>query len=312
MIQRNDPSIQPRVAPEAPRALAQPLEMWRFPDPANAHCVIHGFQAGAPEIVAAPGIHPSGRPGQVYRFQDDMQPNGWGLNERITADGYVPYEVNAILAWGDLMSILPAGQAGTVVDAPQLQKSSGPTPPPPDHDDIPASDIIWTGNVSGQGTPNIGAFARTADLTALQILPPGQNDGHGGQGGIYAQFTKQDSWPLGTTPGWSGKLQFSLCLILKFAGQWYGSAPIEAWDAALAYGGPVQQRGQIPGNWFYNAAWWGPLAGKQPQPGEQVGFCVVSGDCRNNTFYGSPQVQERSNIKTFNMPPADQGLTILP
>lgn len=118
--------------------------------------------------------------------------------------------------------------------------------------------------------------------------------------GVEAQFDKRQGpgrWPDNTTPGWDGPLQYSLGLVLKVYGQWYASAPIETWYGNNVIGGPIQEPGEIPLNWFYDAR-WGPLWGYQPVTSEHIGLFVVAGDPRNNFT----PVRERSNIVLLTMP----------
>ena len=100
-----------------------------------------------------------------------------------------------------------------------------------------------------------------------------------------------------------GALQYSLGLVENINGQWYGSAPVETWFGNNVTGGPVQEPGQIPNQWFYDAGRWAPLTGYQPQPGEMIGVFVVAGDARNDFFEGvGYSMNERSNIVTVPLP----------
>jgi hypothetical protein len=111
-----------------------------------------------------------------------------------------------------------------------------------------------------------------------------------------------------------GPLLWSMGLAEKIDGHWVASAPIQLWRNKLESGGPIQAQdvegsgiGQIPKNWFYNSSWWGPLAGRQVLPGEEVGIFVCAGDCRDGNGDWSP-VHERSNIVTFKLPGAQGGV----
>ena len=152
-------------------------------------------------------------------------------------------------------------------------------------DTIPVSQIVFVGPGG-----NLGAWPSTTTISRVDIR----------LNGVEVTFDKRDGpqrWPDNTTPGWAGPLQYSLGLVFKLNGQWYASAPIETWYGANVIGGPIQEPGQIPNNWFYDPRWT-PLTGYQPRVGEQFGLFVVAGDARNNY---NP-VKERSNIVTLTMP----------
>lgn len=196
---------------------------------------------------------------------------------------------------------------------------SGATPhtPPPDVVAPPETpggsvgDMIPVDQITFVGGPNIGAWPATATITRLELRTTG----------IHVEFTKKDgdgSWP--DTPDFShqnppgmGPLQYSMGLALNVNGRWYASAPIEVWRDKDELGGQIQAQavegtniGQIPKNWFYNNR-WEQLNGYQPKPGEQIGFFVAAGDCRN----GVNPVQERSNIVAFPLPQDGQPATFV-
>lgn len=186
-----------------------------------------------------------------------------------------------------------------VVDGPSL----GDNRPLTGRDEIPVEDVVFVGG------PDIGAFARTATITKLELT----------RTGVHVEATKLDG------PGrWIGRItdeqtgenfQFSLGLALKRDGRWYAAAPIEAWYGQRETGGQIQAQhiagadkpdyGQIAQNWF-NYSRFAPLQGLQPQPGDEIGFFICSGDARNNLC----NENERSNIVTFRLPADGSTLSI--
>ncbi len=133
----------------------------------------------------------------------------------------------------------------------------------------------------------------TTKITKLDIRP----------NGVHVEFSKRDGtgrWPDITPPGWKGPLQYTLGMVENIAGKWVASAPIQFWYGLDESGGPP---GQIRKNWFYDTSRWGPLAVRQPAPGETVGFFVIAGNVRNITDEGSQSpVHERSNVVYVAMP----------
>jgi hypothetical protein len=114
--------------------------------------------------------------------------------------------------------------------------------------------------------------------------------------GAHVESTKQNSWPDVVPPGWSGNLQYTLWIVLNINGQWRASGCIEYWRGLYENGGPVTNYAQ---DWYYDPIRWGPMAGHQPAPGEQVGFFITAGDARNNGPYA---VKERSNVVIVSFP----------
>jgi hypothetical protein len=114
--------------------------------------------------------------------------------------------------------------------------------------------------------------------------------------GAHVESTRQEAWPDVRPPGWDGPLLYTLWIVLKINGQWYTSGCIQYWRGLWENGGPVAQYGQ---NWYYDPARWGPMAGYQPSPGEQVGFFITAGDARNN---GVSILKERSNVVVVPFP----------
>ena len=181
-------------------------------------------------------------------------------------------------------------------------------------DALPLSSVIFVGPGG-----DLGAFPITTMIRRVHIR----------LNGVEVEFSKRDGpdrWPDNTTPGWAGPLQYSLGMALRIGaprfdnggriippgggppidtdpgggqaqGQWYASAPIETWYGANVIGGPIQEPGQIPHNWFYDTR-WGPMMGYQPRVGETIGLFVVAGDPRNHYT----PIRERSNIVFVTLP----------
>jgi hypothetical protein len=129
---------------------------------------------------------------------------------------------------------------------------------------------------------------------------------YNGADGVHVEFDKRDgpnSWPDVTPPGWDGPLEYTLGMAECIDGQWYASAAIQFWRGLDAWGGNVALNDQIAANWYYEPAWWGELAGRQPATGEIIGMFVVAGNARHVTDEGSQSpVKERSNVVLVPMP----------
>src|SRR5579864_834903 len=128
------------------------------------------------------------------------------------------------------------------------------------------------------------AWAQTATITSVDFEP----------GDFYVDFDKRtspDRWP--DVPFGTGNLQYTLglCLNVNGAGQWYCSAAIQYW-----FGRDNGASDNIAGDWYYDPARWGPMAGYQPQNGEIVGIFVGAGNLRDVTDGSGSYVFERSNV----------------
>ena len=120
--------------------------------------------------------------------------------------------------------------------------------------------------------------------------------------GVRVEFSKKNGpgrWPDITPPGWDGPLQYTLGMMLNVNGQWFASAVVEFWNGLEYSGGPPSQYAL---NWFYDPGRWSPMTGHQPAVGEQIGFFVCAGDCRNTTDGSRSPVKERSNVVIVTMP----------
>jgi hypothetical protein len=135
------------------------------------------------------------------------------------------------------------------------------------------------------------------------------------QTGVHVEMDNghPSSWPDTKDRPEMGPLLFSIGIVERINGVWHASAPIQLWRGLSENGGPIQSqdvgdgtgRGQLRANWFYSSAWWGPMASYQPKPGEEIGFFVCAGDCRDGNGDFSP-VHERSNVVLFSLPNPNQ------
>ena len=163
-----------------------------------------------------------------------------------------------------------------------------PTPaPPPPNAPANSADMVSLGLATILNSPR--DLARWPVTTAISVVDIRSN-------GVHVEFSKQAGpgrWPDVIPPGFSGPLQYTLGMVLNINGQWYASAPVEFWFGLDRSGGPPSQFAQ---NWFYDPARWAPMTYHQPAVGEQIGFFVCAGDCRNTTTGDKSPVKERSNV----------------
>jgi len=169
-----------------------------------------------------------------------------------------------------------------------------PVAPPPAPAPVPspggpaaAADMVSLASATILNSPrDVGRWPVTTALTLVDIR----------SNGVHVEFSKQSGpgrWPDVVPPGFSGPLQYTLGMVLNINGQWYASAPVEFWFGLDRSGGPPSQFAQ---NWFYDPGRWAPMTYHQPAVGEQIGFFVCAGDCRNTTNGDKSPVKERSNV----------------
>ena len=111
----------------------------------------------------------------------------------------------------------------------------------------------------------------------------------------FDRMSGPNRWPDEITPGWAGPLQYTLgmCLRSKTGAQWDCSAVVQFWYGRQdADPNSTAAPYSVDREWFYDANRWGPLAYRNPAPGEVVGIFVVRGDARGNV----PPNRERSNV----------------
>ena len=174
-----------------------------------------------------------------------------------------------------------------------------PPPPPPTPGPSPspgaaaANDMIGLASATILNSPrDLGVWPITTAITSLDIR----------SNGVHVEFSKKNGpgrWPDFTPPGWDGPLQYTLGMVLSINGRYYASAPVEFWNGLDASGGPPSQYAV---NWFYDPGRWAPMTYHQPAVGEQIGFFVCAGDCRNRTEGSGSPVKERSNVVVVTMP----------
>jgi hypothetical protein len=183
--------------------------------------------------------------------------------------------------WSATLAFLTPALAVT----PTPPGTPGPGGPvPPDAIDLSQARVF-------NSPQDVASWAATSKLTRLDLMPSG----------AHVESTKQDAWPDVRPPGWDGPLLYTLWIVLKINGEWQTSGCIQFWRGLYENGGPVSQYGQ---NWYYDPVRWGPMAGYQPYPGEQVGFFITAGDARNN---GLNIVHERSNVVVVPFPGSGGG-----
>ena len=162
-----------------------------------------------------------------------------------------------------------------------------PTPVPSPGGPAAAADMVSLASATILNSPrDVGRWPVTTALTLVDIR----------SNGVHVEFSKQSGpgrWPDVVPPGFSGPLQYTLGMVLNINGQWYASAPVEFWFGLDRAGGPPSQFAQ---NWFYDPGRWAPMTYHQPAVGEQIGFFVCAGDCRNTTVGDKSLVKERSNV----------------
>jgi hypothetical protein len=179
--------------------------------------------------------------------------------------------------------------------------SAGPTPPgpAPNPGPVPANDMLNLAAATILNSPR--DLARWPITTAISLIDIRSN-------GVRIDFSKKTGpgrWPDYVPPGWDGPLQYTLGMVLNINGQLYASAPVEFWYGLDYSGGPPSQYAL---NWFYDPARWAPMTFHQPSVGEQIGFFVCAGDCRNSPDGSRSPVKERSNVVIVTMP-TDGGAT---
>jgi len=94
-------------------------------------------------------------------------------------------------------------------------------------------------------------------------------------------------------------IQYTLGMCLNISGKWYCSAVVQFWTGLPASGGPPNEYAQ---NWFYDPGRWAPMTGHQPSVGENIGFFICAGDCRNNIYGDMSPIKERSNVVLVPFP----------
>jgi hypothetical protein len=169
-----------------------------------------------------------------------------------------------------------------------------PTPTPTPTPGGPApNDAIDLGQARVYNSPpDVASWPATAKITRIDM----------GSSGLSIQFSTQGTWPDVVPPGFGGPLQYTVWAVVKINGQWYTSGFIQMWRGRPGTGAPILS--DFGRNWAYDSR-WGPMAGYQPQPGEQMGFFVTAGNARGES--GVSSVRERSNVVLISLPAGDSG-----
>lgn len=169
-----------------------------------------------------------------------------------------------------------------------FQAPNAPQAPPPaagGQDGIDLRQVTITG-----GSPkDVAYWPVTARINVLDFQASG----------VAVDFSKKNGpgrWPDVLPPGWDGMLQYTLWMVVNVNGQWYTAGGVEYWYGLGRSGGAPSD---FTRNWYYSPAVWGPLATRQPNVGEQVGFFVTAGDARAKDVRA---VTERSNVVMVPFP----------
>jgi hypothetical protein len=215
----------------------------------------------------------------------------------------VDLQYNKIYYWhvraADPSTVGPFSLTRAFVSPPVPVVTPEPTPLPTPGGPVAANDMVSLSSATILNSPR--DLARWPVTTAISLIDIRSN-------GVHAEFSKRNGpgrWPDFTPPGWDGPLQYTLGMLMNIGGQWYASAPVEFWFGLDYAGGPPSQYAQ---NWFYDPGRWAPMTYHQPQVGEQIGFFVCAGDCRNTSDGSKSPVKERSNVVIVSMP-SDGGAT---
>jgi hypothetical protein len=164
-------------------------------------------------------------------------------------------------------------------------------------------DAIDMSQVKVYNSPaDVASWPVTTAITQLVMRPRGVYPD-----GISLTFSAQQTWPDYWPPGWDGPLQYTVWAVVRINGQWYTSGFIQMWRTRASTGAPILTDFAI--NWAYDSR-WGPMAGYQPQVGEQMGFFVTAGNARGVSTVTS--VRERSNVVLVSLPAGDSGTFTYP
>lgn len=154
---------------------------------------------------------------------------------------------------------------------------------------------------------DIASWPVTAAITQLTMAAP--------DFGLSFEFTKKDSWPDYTPPGWAGSLEYTVWAVVNVNGHWYTSGFIQMWRGRASTGAPLltippgSSVNNFAKNWAYDSRWGAmsySVSGYQPHAGETVGFFVSAGNARGVGSVTS--VRERSNVVTVALPANDTGV----
>jgi hypothetical protein len=163
-----------------------------------------------------------------------------------------------------------------------------------------ARDMIDLSQAKVYNSPaDIANWPITHAITAVHMKPS-----IAGGNGISFESTALSAWPDYTPPGWSGPLQYTVWAVVKVNGVWCTSGFIQMWRGRAGTGAGIVVNNDFSRNWAYDSR-WGPMAGYQPQVGEQMGFFLTAGNARGVTTVTS--VRERTNVVAISVPANDTG-----
>ena len=176
---------------------------------------------------------------------------------------------------------------------PQPVAAPPPTPAPSPGGPVPGDALNLSAARVYNSPADVASWAVTSKITSISMSP---------SSGVSLEFTTKQSWPDVVPPGFTGPLQYTVWAVVNIGGQWYTSGFIQMWRGRESTGAPIVS--DFARNWAYDSR-WGPMAGHQPQPGEQMGFFVTAGNARGEG--GVSSVRERSNVVIVNLPAGDSG-----
>lgn len=141
--------------------------------------------------------------------------------------------------------------------------------------------------------PSVLAFPRTARFESFGVgVPsaPGRTDGY-----IDVRTSGTDHWPAVPVPPYTDPSQSgTLWIFERIGGRCYATGAERLRPTQLNGHKPQGSAGDLIGTgWLYDVNRWGPMAGRNPQPGERIGLMVAAGSTRsdNNT-----PVRERTDV----------------
>lgn len=134
------------------------------------------------------------------------------------------------------------------------------------------------------GSPDVRGWPITSTITSIAFSP----------GVFHIDHTRRGQWP-GVDIG--GALQDSTIWVFEnINGQWYGTGGERLRPGQTDKG--LTRASDIASGWFYNA-FWAPMTGYVPRPGEAVGFMITAGSTRADN---NAPVKERSGIVFIPFP----------
>jgi len=161
-----------------------------------------------------------------------------------------------------------------------------------------ARDMIDLSQVRVYNSPaDVASWPITHAITALHMRPSFTP-----KPGLTFESNALNVWPDYWPPGWDGPLQYTVWAVVRINGVWYTSGFIQMWRGRGNTGGPILT--DFAPNWAYDSR-WGPMAGHQPVPGEQMGFFLTAGNARGVGTVTS--VRERTNVVLVSLPAGDLG-----